>query len=461
MADLTEEGLTSVQELTTWLSCPDSDAFPYDAVLNEYLRVGKHFVATELLEALARARSAPGGSRGSAPSVRLLDQFLDAALDKRDGRYDYVTYLALGLFPLPAADDPSQDTAPAGWQGDRLVVQLVSDALRFELAAADGRTELLPQMRPDARTTSKRCRLGLKAVGPALRRLGLDGGLTTTDPIAAARQVCADVDADLSPAERRTLQLTMLPVYTVHDEWMFIRVLQSFETTFALLAVQLRAAMTALAAGAPALARRRIREAEATLRQGTPLFWLLATMQVDAFRTFRTYTEGASAIQSRNYKIVESLCRTPDRSRLDSIAYHSVPEVREWVLAGPATLDGAFESACAVGRLTSAERDDLDRAMKQFAATLLQWRQIHYRLAVRMLGKRTGTGYTEGTPYLEAVRTIPVFRSTDAVEGAGTQNPPNEEEAAQPVKPPLSEVNWPFVPVPWMPNTDGWPLRDE
>lgn len=430
MADLTEERLMSVQEIATWLSCPDSDAFPYDAVLNEYLRVGKHFVATELLEALARVRSALRGVRGPAPSVRRLDQFLDAALDKSDGRYDYVTYLALGLLPLAAADDPSQDTASAEWQCDRLVVQLVSDALRFELAAADGCTELLPQIRPDARTTSKRCRLGLQAVGPALRRLGLDKGLAATDPVVAARQVCVDVDADLSSAERRTLQLSMLPVYTVHDEWMFIRVLQSFETTFALLAVQLRGAMTALAEGPPALAVRRIREAEAALREAAPLFSLLATMQVDAFRTFRTYTEGASAIQSRNYKIVESLCRTPDRSRLDSIAYHSVPEVRERVLAGPATLDGAFETACAAGRLTSGERNALDRAMRQFAATLVQWRQTHYRIAVRMLGKRTGTGYTEGTPYLERVRTIPVFRSTDAVEGAGTQDLPKDEEVA-------------------------------
>jgi hypothetical protein len=28
---------------------------------------------------------------------------------------------------------------------------------------------------------------------------------------------------------------------------------------------------------------------------------------------------------------------------------------------------------------------------------------------VRMLGERTGTGYTEGAPYLEAVQAIPVF----------------------------------------------------
>ncbi len=31
----------------------------------------------------------------------------------------------------------------------------------------------------------------------------------------------------------------------------------------------------------------------------------------------------------------------------------------------------------------------------------------------------------------------------------------------QPVKPPLSEIDWPLVQGSWMPDTEGWPLRDE
>jgi hypothetical protein len=49
--------------------------------------------------------------------------------------------------------------------------------------------------------------------------------------------------------------------------------------------------------------------------------------------------------------------------------------------------------------------------MRQFAATLLRWRRTHHGIAVRMLGERTGTGYTEGAPYLKEVQTIPVFLS--------------------------------------------------
>ncbi len=302
------------QQSRHWLSSRNADDFPYDAVVAEFHRVGKHFVATELLEALAAVRAALPEMRGSVTSVRLLDRFLDAALDKWDGRYANPTYLGLSLLPLPAVDDLSHDITAAQRQYDRLFVQLIADAMRFELAAADGATELLPQMRPDARTTAKRCRLGLQVAGPAARRLGLADGVDVADPIAGARRLWANLAADLSPAERRTLQLTMLPVSLIHDEYQFIRVLQSFEATFALIAVQLQAAVRALTDGESALALQCILAAERALHEAAPLWSLVATMQVEAFQTFREFTEGASAIQSRNYKLVESLCRQPDRS---------------------------------------------------------------------------------------------------------------------------------------------------
>src|SRR5215204_4059103 len=324
--------LPPADAIATWLSSFHADEFPYDAVVAEFHRVGKHVVATELLEALAGVRAALPDVHGSDTSVRLLDRFLDAALDKWDGRYANPTYLALDLLPLPAVDDLSQDVTTAERQYDRLFVQLIADASRFEIAAAEGATELLPQMRPDSRTTAKRCRLVLQVAGPAARRLGLSDGVDVVDPIAGASQLWANLAADLTLEERRTLQLTMLPVSLIHDEYQFIRVLQSFEATFALVAVQLQAAVRALASGEAHLALPRIQAAEMRLREAAPLFSLVATMQVAAFHTFREFTEGASAIQSRNYKLIESLCRQPDASRLDSAAYRSVPEVRERVL---------------------------------------------------------------------------------------------------------------------------------
>src|SRR5215204_441766 len=120
--------LPPADAIATWLSSFHADDFPYDAVVAEFHRVEKHVVATELLEALAAARAALPEVRGSVASVRLLDRFLDAALDKWDGRYANPTYLGLSLLPLPVVDDLSDDvTAVQRWH-DRLFVQPIADA---------------------------------------------------------------------------------------------------------------------------------------------------------------------------------------------------------------------------------------------------------------------------------------------------------------------------------------------
>lgn len=394
--------LTPLPALAAWLPGSDPETFPYDAVVTEIHRAGKHFVADELLALLDGVRATLPD--GSDPAGQLLARFLDIALDKWDGRYDNPSYLAVDLLPLPGTGDGS-----AAWQRDRLVALLVADTLRFELAAADRRTVLLPQMRPDARIVAKRCRLGMRAVGPALARLGLTVDATADDPLTAAGHMCRVVAEDLQPAEARTLRLTMLPVSLVHDEYMFIRMLQSYETTFALMAVELDAAVAALAGGRAAAAVRAVTASERALREAAPLWSLVATVQREAFLAFREFTEGASAIQSRSYKRVESLCRRPDRSRLDSPAYRSVPEVRARVLAGQPNLDETLTAAHASGRLGPDEYDHVRSAMQRLETALLKWRQTHYRLAVQMLGERRGTGYTEGVPYLEKTRGLPVF----------------------------------------------------
>lgn len=412
------------RKITNWLRHADPAEFPYEDVVTEYLRVGKHFVGDDVLKILACVRDQldhppAGGSRESD----LLSRFLVTALDKWDGRYDYPTYIALDVLDLPSVDSPPGPATVAPPAPDRLVLQLIADAVGFELAAADGRTQVLPELRPDARIVRKRHRLSLHAAAPVLARLGLDREVTAAEPVQAARQLCALVDRSLTGPERRVLRLSLLPVYVAHDEYLFIRVLQLFETTFAAMAVQLQAAVREIHAGDGTAAAAGLALATLLLRESAPVFSLLATMQVESFRQFRVYTEGASAIQSRNYKIVESLCRRPDGNRLESVAYRSVPEVRDRVLDGQLTLDQAFTEARARGRLSATGRDALTTAMQELADTLLRWRQTHYRLAVRMLGERPGTGYTEGTPYLKAVRSIPVFRTACGWKDSGGDEP--------------------------------------
>ncbi|MEV6692712.1 hypothetical protein AB0M35_14695 [Micromonospora sp. NPDC051196] len=403
-----------MRALIHWLSGPpEPRSFPYSPVLDEFHRTGKHFVEKSFLALLDSARravatSAPGG--GDAATRQLTD-FLDVALDKWDGRYDYRSYLALRLLRLPCGpDDPSPAAQSAAGRRarDRLLVRLVADTLAFELAAAAHTTGLLPQQRPGPAVVAKRCRLGVRAVSPALARLGVAEPVGAGVPATAAAGLHTVAGELVSPGDP-SLRLSMLPVYVTHDEYLFIRVLQAYECIFAGVAEELRATVTALAGDTPGAAADRLGYAGDLLRTAGPLFSLLATMQPESFRTFRQYTEGASAIQSRSYKLVESLCRTPAVDRLDSVAYQSTPEVQARVRDGQPTVDETYRSAVSDGRLTGADAVRVTRRMVAFAGALTQWRRTHLRVAVRMLGARSGTGYTEGTPYLSAVSTAPVF----------------------------------------------------
>jgi tryptophan 2,3-dioxygenase len=149
------------------------------------------------------------------------------------------------------------------------------------------------------------------------------------------------------------------------------------------------------------------------LKESLPLFSLLATMRPEAFRTFREFTEGASAIQSVGYKTFESLCSTPGVARLSSPAYTSVPQVRARVLGGQATVQGGWHDLIAGHRLDAAGDAALRAAAGRLESVHQRWKQTHYRLAVRMIGERTGTGYTEGVPYLAQVLGNRLFPAAD------------------------------------------------
>jgi tryptophan 2,3-dioxygenase len=389
----------SLTEVQRWLADPCPDSFPLTAVLAEFREVGKHFVAAPLLAALAEARKV------IPESAQALRRFLNTTLDKHDGRFDNPTYLALHDLPLPStAGRCPLDTGAAGQQHDRLIALLIADVLRFEIAAREGSTGLLPLLRPDARTTAKRCTLGLRILRTTMARLGLDAACAAGDPIEAARQLCGRIGE--TAQDRRMLAVTLLTVSTVHDEHLFIRMLQCFETVFALVAVELRAAILALRVGDVARAILALTTAARALDDASPLFSLVATMQPEAFMTFRAYTDGASAIQSRSYKTIESLCRRPDERRLAGPGYDAVPDVRARVLAGQPSL----EDTLAQSALSPGDLAEIRAAMAALETEVLAWRKTHHNIATRMLGLRRGTGRTEGVPYLAKTKDIPLFK---------------------------------------------------
>lgn len=405
-----------VDAVRDWMADPLEARFPYDAVLDAYHRDGKELVAPELLGLLARARAEFPRFAGSLGRTSLLRAFLDVALDKHDGVYDYPSYTALRLLPMPSPDEPDLLAEIALPRRDRLTLQLLADVARFELDVLDGTEQRFGGMRPTEREVGKRLRLALRVAGPAIDRVLVVERPEDPDVLVQARWLVDLVDVRLDAHERDALRLSMLPVSAIHDEHVFIRTLQLFETTFSTLAVLVRRAVGDLADGRTADAAEGLRTSAAVLSESAPLFSMLATMQVEAFRTFRDFTSGASAIQSRSYKLVESLCRRPDDERLDSAAYLSVPEVRRRVLDGELSIDDVLDLH--VPTADGAVPAELAQAMQELAATVQRWRQTHYSLAVRNLGERTGTGYTEGTPYLDVVRRIPVFRAR-GTDGTG------------------------------------------
>ncbi|MFF3538907.1 tryptophan 2,3-dioxygenase [Streptomyces sp. NPDC002466] len=441
-------------ELSDWCGSGGAEEFPYDGVIDRLRAVGKHFLDEELLSLLAECRTllleADAGDAGDvradvdgtgdvradvdgAGDVRAgtggaggvrdahAGPFLDVLLDKFDDRYDYPSYTALALLRRGAPGDR------AGWEvlrrhRDRTVLLLLADLIGFERLVLDGAPCDPQGMLPDALLLNKRLRLAVRVMEPAALR-ALDGAV---DPVAVAATPGRTPAGELADAvlrtttagERLLLRTSVQPVYVLHDEYLFLRVLQSFEATFAFMSATLDEAVRTLRAEQPGDAAALIAAVADVLRESLPLFSLLATMQPESFRLFRQFTEGASAIQSEGYKTFESYCSTPARARLDSSAFLSVPDVRGEVLAGRETVQGTWEDVISSGWLTEPDAAAVRAAALQLEAVHQRWKQTHYRLAVRMIGTRTGTGATEGVPYLASVisqRLFPAMEKQPAV----------------------------------------------
>lgn len=391
MTETTTISAEVVRALARWERDGRSDAFPFELVMSCYLERGKHFVSESVLAALAAARSRLAVDPGPDPDPGrvVLEKFLTVALDKWDGRYDYLTYLGIDLLGLV----PEADGATARRQRDTLLGLLLADVWAFELGARDGVHDRLPLQRPGPELTDRRLRMLATTlaqwVAPEARAAG--------DPERPFRALLDDASAHA----RRALSVSMQPVYVAHDEYLFIRVLQSYEVTFAAMAADLRDAVGAVREGRAADAAASVRDCGAGLAEARRLFTLLATMQAESFRVFRAYTVGASAIQSGNYKMFEALCSPPPRSRVVSPAFDAVPHIRERVLGDWIDLTTAVDDAVADGTLDTPGRELICAAAQELEDVHQRWKQTHWKLASRMIGDEVGTGYTVGVPYLK------------------------------------------------------------
>ncbi|KOV79766.1 hypothetical protein ADL03_36045 [Nocardia sp. NRRL S-836] len=337
------------------------------AIRLQILRHGKDKLGNEALDQVR-------ASRADTATGPVVADFYHCVLDKAENRYSYRSYLALDVLK------PLLPTSADIHTGQILVSHLLRDLAEFEWTTLENAdSTVLPSGRPGHQVALRRIR---KAA--ALSEIT---GPPSTSPGFAGELV------------EEVVRFSVLPVSDHHDEYLFIRVLQCYETVFTMMAATLEDAVVVAASGCVSEVAARIESAATALDQASGLFSLLATMPPAHFRAFRAQTDGSSAIQSEAYKLVEIFCALPRRGRLDSPAFLSVPRVRLRALSG-------HDSLSSWHRRRHRSWSDAESTMVTNALQLLEqshqrWKRTHHSVARSMIGSSNGTGGTDGIEYLQ------------------------------------------------------------
>ncbi|HEX8741834.1 MAG TPA: hypothetical protein VF712_01755 [Thermoleophilaceae bacterium] len=394
---------------------PDSwcARFPDAAVLADYHRRGKQFVPPATLDLLDRVQpDLPPAGAGDAATV--LAAFFDMALDKRRGRFDYHSYIGTELVGRGRTGDPRGFEHVLERQTSAVLLYL-ADLLGFEARTFLGEEVRFGERVPRPALVARRLRHTLEAMShfgaelPPTLGAGVRACLARHRIDAQTLRALSDFAAERRAAtdarSRRLCDLTMLPVSAVHDEYVFLRVLQLFEMVFEILVTGMRSCVDH-AAGAPDRIPAFMLQMADLLRRSIGFFRILHTMPSENFAAFRVHTEGASAIQSERFKYFELLTAHPPRARVDSPAYTSVPRLATRYRDGLRNLEDALR-----GREIS---DSSRAAMTALDREYARWKRIHYATALKMIGDRSGTGGTPGIPYLAAAVDARLFPFLDA-----------------------------------------------
>lgn len=339
---------------------------------------GKHALPDGTLAGLA-------GLRTEFAPDPFLDAFLDCLLDRLDGRVHNRTYLALPLIEQLLADPA------AGLDADGMAALLIADVVRHEVRAAGYPRE----DRPKARTLRTRLRHARRFVDQCT------ADRTGAEPDAIRADVLEDLPVLPDGPLRAWFALSVQPMGRGHDEYMFIRVLQAHEMVFARLAGELDAVRAAVRGGDAEAALAGLGRVDTVIGRAGLLFRLVATMRPETFHAFRVHTQGASAIQSEQYKRFEAACGAPRADRLASPAFGEVPRVWASVLDGQDDLSQAWLDVRGTGAFTAEQEAAVDTGLASVESAHQRWKAAHRGLASRVLGEARGTGDTAGVAYLD------------------------------------------------------------
>lgn len=379
------------------------ERFPYADVLAHYHAVGRAHAAAELtgrlrsLDRLLR-EAAPAGDRRMWP----LPEWLPSTVDQETGSYD--SYLATGLLEsltgagTGEAADRSTDALLGALAADLALTE--ADALQrgrpsqLQLQRTRGCLVMLSRLGELAPKWAERPVLPATAAGG-----GADGRSDSRRVAETTGRLAAEVWQHSSAPCRLAVELATLPTTPLHDELMFIRCVQIFETLYRQVYRSLVRASAAMREMDVAGACAELADATGRVELSPVLYRVVTTMPRAAFAIIREYTDGRSAIQSRPYRQIHLVCAPPPPSP----AADRLPRVE---VAGP-TLQESFLAVAP--RLNAAEADRLAGRMRALDASWRAMKRTHWGVTLKIIGKVPGTGGTAGAEYLRQVAEIPLF----------------------------------------------------
>jgi tryptophan 2,3-dioxygenase len=404
-------------------------SFPAKEIIGLFFTTGKHIGHPLLLEELLVIQKALSQLQidGDTFAYKLLSTLMRIFLDKHTNTFDHLTYTALPIFEL-FQDDGDFETLLQNQA--KIVIALICDLIKYEIKTMLGQECRMQEYLPGMQKLNQRIYVSFRAVLtcsfyadhlrlPAntdhlieLWRQQTQQETPYTIHLANqtnsfAEEILEQLDAKLN----RLLQLTLIPVYVSHDEYMFVRILQAFEMLFHVVAEGLKLCISHVTAERYQQAADRFYLLNDVLRLSPAIFRILSTMTSYTFNTFREYMTGASAIQSVYYKQIELYASHPDLHRFRSPAFESVPKVLdEYQQQSFRNLQDVV-----VPLLTDANpihEDSIQNmiaGMKALDKTFVTWKVTHYRLVKAMIGDSPGTGHTSGPPYLKQILEQPLF----------------------------------------------------
>jgi tryptophan 2,3-dioxygenase len=378
-----------------------ANLFPFAPVTEHFQSRGRHNAEATAVSALDAAdrvfRSTAALAEPVPPSSQwLIATWLPMLLDVHRESCTYASYVGTHMLEGLTAGHP-RELVMAALLADLLQHESsgVSDCTRLQRRRLTALANCVLQYRPCTVD-----RVDLSSIWP-LRKSPLHAAHEDAAIVEACRRLAGRVLASIPVRLRDVVRLMVLPVTDELDEFMFLRVLQLFETVFAGMVGNVYTARAALEADDCSSAVSELDAARLALSRAIPLFRVLATMPPESFARIRVMTTGASGLQSESFKRIELVAARQPAARLGSPGYAE---------ANVAVIVTAESGRPTIDELARRSLDPaLLSAMTDLDEEWLQWKRTHWAVASRIIGASPGTGGTAGAAYLRHHMSGPLF----------------------------------------------------